>query len=105
VLAAMASLGDREFLAFSRARIRECLALTTGVLDELGLPYAPSRGNFVYFDTGGSAREFMGAMHRAGILTGLSYAPYPSWARVSMGRVEDMRIFADAARDYFGGPA
>jgi hypothetical protein len=44
----------------------------------------------------------MSAMRRAGILTGLSYAPYPSWARVSMGRVEDMQVFADAARGYFG---
>jgi len=101
VVAAAASLQDEAFLAFSRARIRECLELTTGVLKELGRPYIPSRGNFIYFDTGGSPREFMGAMRRAGILTGMSYSPYPTWARVSMGRVEDMQLFAKAARGYF----
>jgi len=101
VMAATASLGDMEFLNFSRARIRECLKITTDVLDELNRPYAPTRGNFVYFDTGGSPREFMGGMRKAGILTGMSYSPYPTWARVSMGRVEDMRAFANAARNYF----
>jgi len=105
VLAATASLQDTEFLALSRTHIHECLTITSGVLKELGLTYVPSRGNFIYFDTGGSAKIFMGAMMRAGILTGLSYAPYPSWARVSMGRVEDMRVFADAARGYFGQDA
>lgn len=102
IAAATASLQDSEFLAFSRARIRECLAITSGVFEELGRPFTPSRGNFIYFDTGDSPRDFMGAMRKAGILTGLSYPGYPTWARVSMGRVEDMRVFADAARAYFG---
>jgi len=102
VMAATASLQDTEFLEFSRARIRECLQITTAVLDELDRPYAPTRGNFIYFDTGGSPREFMGAMRKSGILTGLSYSPYPTWSRVSMGRVEEMHVFADAARKYFG---
>ena len=101
VLAAAASIQDKEFLDFSRARIHECLELTAGVFEEIGRPYTPSRGNFIYFDTGGSPREFMGAMRKAGILTGMSYALYPTWARVSMGKVEDMRVFARAARDYF----
>lgn len=102
VMAATASVQDQEFLDLSRQRIRECLQITTAALDELGRPYAPTRGNFVYFDTGGSPREFMGAMRKAGILTGMSYSPYPTWARVSMGHVEDMHVFADAAKQYFG---
>jgi len=101
VMAAAASIQDEDFIEFSRARIREGLEITTDVLEELGRPYVPTYGNFVYFDVGRPAREFMGAMSRAGILTGLSYAPYRHWARVSMGRVEEMRVFADAARDYF----
>ena len=105
VMAASASLQDKEFLDFSRARIRECLTITTAVLDELGLAHTDTRGNFVYFDTGGSPREFMGAMRNAGILTGLSYQPYATWARVSMGRVEQMEILADAMRAYFALPA
>ena len=101
VMAATASIMDIEFQAYSRARIREAMSVTTAVLDELGRPFTPSRGNFVLFDTGGSPRDFMNAMRGQGILTGLSFAPYDSWARVSMGRVEDMRTFAAAARAYF----
>lgn len=101
VMAATASLQDKEFLQFSRERIRECLQITSNVLDELGLPYAPSRGNFVYFDTGDSPRKFMGAMREAGILTGMSYAPYPTWARISMGKVEQMHVLAAALRKHF----
>ena len=102
VLAATASLQDTEFLTQSRLHIHECLTITSKVLKELNRPFIPSRGNFIYFDTGGSSRKFMGAMRQAGILTGMSYAPYPTWARVSMGKVEDMQVFAQAARDYFG---
>jgi len=101
VLAATASLKDTEFVTFSRARVRECMDITTGVLTELGRPYVPSYGNFVYFDTGGPAKDFMAGMRRAGILTGMSYAPYPTWARVSMGKVDEMYAFADVARGYF----
>lgn len=101
VVAAAASLKDTEFLEFSRARVRECRAITTAVLDEIGRPYIPSDGNFVYFDTGAPARDFMGGMRREGVLTGMNYAPFPTWARVSMGKVEEMHAFADAARKYF----
>lgn len=104
-LAATASLHDEDFLRLSRARIREGLGIVTGVLDELGLRYIPSYGNFVFFDTGGSPRAFAAGMRDRGILTGMSSPTYPSWSRVSMGRVEDMQAFANAARDYFGSAA
>lgn len=103
VTAASASLADAEFLAYSRDHIQECLAITEAVLDETGHAYAPSRGNFIYFDTGAGKGEFMSAMRSAGILTGLSWADYPTWARVSMGRVEDMQAFATAMRAWSQG--
>ena len=99
--AATASYQDLEFQQFSRKKIAECLAITTEALDELKLAYAPPRGNFVFFDTGGSVRDFNAAMRSKGILTGRSFAPYRSWCRVSMGTVEDMQIFAAATREYF----
>jgi histidinol-phosphate aminotransferase len=101
VIAAIASIQDEDFQAFSRKAIQRALAMTAGLFDELGLKYAPSRGNFMFFDTGGSPREFMAAMREKGILTGTPYAPYETWARVSMGRLEDMAVFASAARQYF----
>ncbi|UCG73415.1 MAG: histidinol-phosphate aminotransferase family protein [Chromatiales bacterium] len=104
VLAAAASLADAEFLDFSREKIRAGRAVTMAVFDELGLAYRPSHGNFVFFDTGGSPRAFAAGMRERGILTGMPSAAYPSWSRVSMGRVEDMQAFTAAARDYFRSP-
>ena len=101
VLAAMASLQDTEFQVFSRTQIHAGLRMTEQVLTELGRPWTPSYGNFIFFDTGAPARQFMGAMRRAGILTGLGFAPYTNWARVSMGTVGQMRQFTTAARAHF----
>lgn len=104
-LAAAASLADSDFLAMSRARISEGRELATAALNELGRRVIPSYGNFVFFDTGGSARAFAGGMRERGILTGMPSAPYPGFSRVSVGTVEDMQAFAVAARDYFGAGA
>lgn len=105
VLAASASLADAEFVAFSRERIREAMQITTAALEAVGRPYQPSFGNFVFFDTGGPAREFMGAMRGRGILTGMPSAAYPEWARISMGTTEDMQAVAAALRELYGVPA
>lgn len=101
--AAAASYKDREFQTFSRGRIQECVQITQSAMEDLGLPYTPSVTNFVMFDTGGSVREFAGAMRQKNLLVGRSYAPYDSWCRVSMGTVEHMAAFADALRDYYKG--
>ncbi len=102
VLAASASLKDAEFLQFSRSKIRQSMAVTTKTLDDLGLAYTPSFGNFILFDTGGSVDDFKAAMKAVGINTARMVPEYPGWARVSMGKVEQMEMFSAAARNYFG---
>jgi histidinol-phosphate aminotransferase len=101
VMAATASLGDKDFLAFSRAQIREAMRITTAALDDSARRYTPSFGNFVLFDAGVPARDFSQAMRSAGILTGMGYRPYDSWARISMGKTEDMQALAAAMAEYF----
>jgi len=102
VAAATASYQDLEFQAFSRARLQEGLAITTGALRELKRRHVEEgRGNFVFFDTGGPLADFSAAMRRAGYLVGRPFPPYDSWCRVSMGTVEQMRGFAEALRGYF----
>ena len=99
--AATASYEDVEFQDFSREKIWTGMKIVTDMFDEMNVPYTPSRGNFVLFDTRGSARDFSSAMRENGIMIGRTYAPYKSWVRVSMGTVEDMEKFADAAANYF----
>lgn len=102
VAAATASYQDLEFQDFSRARLQEGLAITTGALRDLKLRHVEQgRGNFVFFDTGGPLADFSAAMRRAGFLVGRPFPPYDTWCRVSMGTVEQMRGFAEALRGYF----
>ncbi|MDX2145307.1 MAG: aminotransferase class I/II-fold pyridoxal phosphate-dependent enzyme [Rhodospirillaceae bacterium] len=99
--AGIASYQDAEFMAFSRKMIREGMTLTMKTLDELGLKHTPSQANFVFFDTGKPVREFMGAMRQKNISVGRPFAPYDTWARVSMGKLDQMQVFAQALRDHF----
>ena len=102
VAAARASLRDTEFLDFSRQKIQQCMSITTSVLDELGLAYTPSYGNFVLFDSRGPVEKFSSAMLEAGIRTGRPEPAYPGWARISMGKAEDMELLAADMRRYYG---
>jgi histidinol-phosphate aminotransferase len=99
--AATASYQDLDFQEFSRDKIKAGMKITTDVFDELKLPYTPSWGNFILFDTGGSVRDFSNAMRESSIMIGRSFSPYKTWVRVSMGTQDDMRLFANAARVYF----
>ncbi|MCC5793105.1 MAG: histidinol-phosphate aminotransferase family protein [Chromatiales bacterium] len=101
--AAEASLQDREWQQLSRNRIRTARELTNSWIDELGLRRAASHGNFVFFDTRAPAADFAAAMRERGFLLGRPYADYPEWSRISLGTVDQMRAFADAARGYFAG--
>lgn len=106
IAAATASYQDLEFQAWSRRQIHAGLDLTQATLAELGRPHVPdTRGNFVFFDTGGPGAQFSAAMRREGILVGRPFAPYDNWCRVSMGRMEDLEAFCAALRRYYGSPA
>lgn len=101
LVAAAASYADLKFQAESRERIAEGLAITTATLDELQRPHTETRGNFVFFDTGKPAGEFLGAMRQKGFALGRPFPPYTNWCRVSMGTVEQMRAFAAALRAHY----
>ncbi|MCL4721034.1 MAG: histidinol-phosphate aminotransferase family protein [Gammaproteobacteria bacterium] len=102
IAAATASYQDQEFQAFSKARIREGMAIVLAALRDTGRPHVENgRGNFVFFDTGGPLADFSAAMRREGYLTGRPFAPYDTWARVSLGTVEQMQGFAGALRRYY----
>jgi histidinol-phosphate aminotransferase len=99
--AALASYRDAAFQAWSRKELIKARTLTEAALDELKLRRTESRANFVFFDTGRPFSEFSQAMQRRGIQIGRPFPPYTTWARVSMGTLDDMRAFAAAAREHF----
>jgi histidinol-phosphate aminotransferase len=103
LVAATASYADLEFQAMSRSRIAEGIAITVAAFDELKLRHAPTRANFVFFDTGGPLGGFLAAMRERGFALGRPFLPYESWCRVSMGTVGEMRDFAAALRAHYAG--
>ena len=101
--AASASYGDLPFQALSRKNLAAGVTITTAALDELKLPYAPTRANFVFFDTGQPAAGFLAAMRERRFLLGRPSPQYPSWCRVSMGTFPQMQLFANALRAHYAG--
>jgi histidinol-phosphate aminotransferase len=97
--AALASYQDMEFQAFSRRKNAEARSYLYRVLDELGYRYLSSHTNFVFFRIGRDAQAFREAMEKRGVLVGRPFPPYPDWCRVSLGTVDEMKIFATALRE------
>lgn len=102
--AATASYADTAFQEASRRAIAEGLAITRAALDDLGLRYAATRANFVFFDTGAPVGPFLAAMRERGFSLGRPFPPYMTWCRVSMGTVEQMRAFDRVLRAHYATP-
>jgi histidinol-phosphate aminotransferase len=100
VAAARASHGDAAFCAEIRQRIGASIEFCGRLFDELHLRYAPTAANFMMFDTGQDAAEFVEFARERGVMVAPIYEPLTSWVRVSMGRLDDMKVFASVLRTW-----
>lgn len=104
VAAARASLFEPAFHAWSVRKIREGRRRLCDLLDELGLRYTPSVGNFVFHRSGMAMGDYQEIMKARGFLVGWPHAPaerYPDWCRVSIGTDDEMSRYAAAMREVF----
>ena len=92
--AAIATIDDEPFLEFSKQKIREGRELVADVFRRHEIPYLESRANFVYGDIGRNADDFRAQMQARNVHIRGIYAPYSTWSRVSMGRMEELEVFA-----------
>lgn len=99
--AALVAYRDKEFQDFARARNKEGLAIVEGMFDELGLRYVKSNANFVFFETGIDNESFRASMRQAGIMVGRLFQPYPTWARVSIAKPEEMQYFVQTYKSLY----
>jgi histidinol-phosphate aminotransferase len=99
--AATASYNDIEFQESSRRNIAEGVTITVAALQGLKLRFAPTKANFVFFDTGQPVAQFLAAMRQAGFALGRPFPPFDTWCRVSIGKVDEMRAFAEALRKHY----
>ncbi|MEM6543827.1 MAG: histidinol-phosphate transaminase [Pseudomonadota bacterium] len=95
--AAVASYEDLEFMAASRAKIREAREMVYAALKDNGLSGLPSQTNFIFADLGSiNANDFRAAMEKENVLIRGVYRDYTNWSRVSMGRLEHVQMYVDA---------
>jgi histidinol-phosphate aminotransferase len=99
--AALASINDDEFIGFSRAKIFEGREMVNETFRDNGIEPLPSQGNFVFADIGRNAAEFQRQMAERNILIRGRFDLYPSYARVSMGRIEDIEVFQRVFTEVF----
>lgn len=96
--AACAALDDLEFLARSAHINRRGMEKITAALDELGLEWIPSAGNFVTFRVGDGAAVNNALLRQGVIVRPIAGYGLPEWLRVSIGLPEDNARFIAALK-------
>ena len=96
---ALASLGDRDFIAGVIAEVEAGRRDYTALAERLGLTALPSATNFVAIDVGSGerARAILEALAEDGVFVRMpAVAPLDRCIRVTVGTAEERAIFAEA---------
>jgi len=93
--AAIASLNDEAFMAFSKNRILEARGMILDAARKADLPVLPSQANFVFVRVP-DADALKARMAERGIIIRGAYGKWHEWSRVSTGKIEDVRRYAAA---------
>ncbi|MCX8005026.1 MAG: histidinol-phosphate transaminase [Burkholderiaceae bacterium] len=97
-VAALAALGDEEFVARSYALNQRGLAELCAGFERLRLPYVPSHGNFVMVRVGPAGRVYEELLKRGVIVRPIASYGLPEWLRVTVGLPQENARFLDALR-------
>jgi len=94
IAAADTALDDNEFYNFSLNKIIQGRKIITTTLDKIGLKYTPSNTNFVFFHSGRHIDDLGKQMLEQGVKIGRPFPPFYDWCRISIGTLEETKIFA-----------
>jgi len=101
--AAVAALGDKEFLAKSAQLNVQGYKQLTAAFDELGLEYVPSSGNFVLVrvgdDEGSGAAVNLALLRRGFIVRPVGNYGLPKFLRITIGLPEENAAFISALKE------
>ena len=99
--AASACLSDPEFESFCRKKIVQGRELVCMAFDGWGVEYMKSATSFVCFRNDKFSMKPREAMEKERILI-RDYDDFPGWSRVSIGTIDEMKTFIEAAKKYVG---
>lgn len=94
--AALATLGDKEFLTDSVGYLTKCREKIYRILETSGLNYLPSHGGYVYVDTGRPAKIMQEKLADEGVTVRLfGGGKYKNWMRLGTATPGELEIFAE----------
>ncbi|WP_375582960.1 pyridoxal phosphate-dependent aminotransferase [Cyclobacterium xiamenense] len=94
--AATASLVDYDFIKYSVKMNNEGKKFVYDVLEKTGHDYFPSHTNFILFPIAMESEDFRTKMLAKGVGIKSMNVAGQDYCRVSMGKMEDLEMFADA---------
>jgi len=101
-VAAVAALSDMDHAVRSIQLVYEGKRYLYKELDKMGFSYVPTQANFILIDFEKDSEEVFQALLREGIIIrpGKIWG-YPTFARVTIGRMEDNQKFIKALKKIF----
>jgi len=102
IMGAMASMKDTDFHAKSRSKTQEAREYVYEELDKLGLKYIPSYTSFVIFPIDITGEQMMDKMLAEKVGIRVYNINDQHYCRVSMGTMEEMKMFTQALNKVFG---
>jgi histidinol-phosphate aminotransferase len=91
IAAAVASMGDTENMKTQKALNRDTRLATRQAFEKAGFTVLPSEANFLMVDIKRDVREYQTACRQAGVLIARPFPPLNTFARITIGTVEEMR--------------
>jgi histidinol-phosphate aminotransferase len=96
--AAIAALGQKDHMARERERNREAREFTIRAFADAGFRCNQTHTNFVMADVRREARQFQEACRERGVLVGRPFPPLTTYARISIGTMDEMRAACEVFR-------
>ncbi|MEL6976460.1 MAG: histidinol-phosphate transaminase [Bacteroidota bacterium] len=96
VLAASAAMDDTEFLDKSRILNQQSREYVYERLSQMNIDYVPSHTSFIIFPIDLGGQEFLEKMTDLKVGVRAFQFMDQDWCRVSMGTMDEMKLFADA---------
>jgi histidinol-phosphate aminotransferase len=101
IMAATTSMDGEAFLANCKARITEARNYTMEYLEAKNYNYLPSQTNFVIFEIPMEGKLFLEKIYAKKVAVRAFKFWDKNWCRVSMGTMEEMKLFTQAIDEIF----
>lgn len=101
IAAASASLDNQEFLDMSKTKIIEARDYTVSYLTDKKYVFLPSETNFLIFQIPMDGKEFLQKIYAKQVAVRSFTFWDKNWCRVSIGTMDEMRMFTQAMDEIF----